>query len=421
MSALVVFDSVGWQASQLGIWELIDAPYATAATEGAIVERLKLYPEEAVLPNARGALPLHDWLQRGLMAASERRSGLLRIVTPRNTLRRRRETKQAMAGERIGERPPRFGRSVASRRLAVLHALLRANPSAAGARYGPCGSLPIHLACRASWHFASTAGSASTSVRVIRALHSTNPLGVAEQGAQGKTPLHHAVVAAGRDDVGAGSAGGAGGAGSAAGAGCAAGEPPCDAKDGAGAGSVAAAARRAASCPSVAAFEAVLELYPLALTVADGWGRLPLHMATTSTTPPRVVECLLDGYRSAASRADEGGNLPLHYAVTQHAPKPNLERILEAHIPALWRENRDGKTPAQLAECEWKPSTGARVRGWIGSAGRYVAIGALHILRAVAALHILYMVYLLCRLRSVAVGGAGEEAEADLEALAGPD
>ena len=83
----------------------------------------------------------------------------------------------------------------------------------------------------------------------------------------------------------------------------------------------------------------LLQEYPSAVGLPDGFNRFPLHLAIENRAGPEVVIALLQACPDAASdgaasTADWCGQLPLHYAAQHQAGLEVVAALIQAYPEA---------------------------------------------------------------------------------------
>jgi hypothetical protein len=174
--------------------------------------------------------------------------------------------------------------------VAVVQALLAANPEAAKATNNRGGFTPLHYAARSS-----------ISVAVVQALLAANPEAAKATDKYGSTPLH---LAAGNNSLVA----------------------------------------------VVAVVQMLLAANPeTAKARTTNNGRLPLHVAARFSPSVAVVQALLAANPEAAKATDNAGSMPLHLAAWGSSSVAVVQVLLAAYPEAAKNKNDKGETPADLA------------------------------------------------------------------------
>lgn len=94
----------------------------------------------------------------------------------------------------------------------------------------------------------------------------------------------------------------------------------------------------------------LVDLSPIAQTVADNRGRLPLHLAAASDRVTlRLVRAMLERCPGAVRVADSERNLPLHVALSERRPLEIVRFLIEQHLDSLLHRNGAGLLPVQMA------------------------------------------------------------------------
>ena len=100
---------------------------------------------------------------------------------------------------------------------------------------------------------------------------------------------------------------------------------------------------------------------PEEVSIADGNGRLPLHLAAASRQQTAVIEALLKHYPEGARVVDVlerpvrpgnwegGGRTALHYAVAGKCPPGSVKMILDANPGAAKIRDENGSLPLHFA------------------------------------------------------------------------
>ena len=96
--------------------------------------------------------------------------------------------------------------------------------------------------------------------------------------------------------------------------------------------------------------EELIQVYPEALTTADGGGFIPLHRAVHRKAPNlNVLKLLLRYAPESAMVKTTNGNLPLHWAVHQDYPTLEVVKLIyNAYPSAVHVANRNKETPLDL-------------------------------------------------------------------------
>ena len=103
--------------------------------------------------------------------------------------------------------------------------------------------------------------------------------------------------------------------------------------------------------------EALVTAYPEALRIPIGdYQLLPLHLACQHGASFPVVSILLQHYKEAASVTDTLGLLPLHLSITEGASVSVVQALLEAFPQAVQMQDKRGYTPMFYAESSFHPN-----------------------------------------------------------------
>ena len=94
----------------------------------------------------------------------------------------------------------------------------------------------------------------------------------------------------------------------------------------------------------------LLQEYPSAVGLPDGFNRFPLHLAIENRAGPEVVIALLQACPDAASHCEmEHGKSPLHYATEKHAGLSVVAALLQAYDGAASTADWFGQLPLHYA------------------------------------------------------------------------
>eukprot|EP00543_Licmophora_paradoxa_P016438 CAMPEP_0202478984 /NCGR_PEP_ID=MMETSP1360-20130828/94749_1 /ASSEMBLY_ACC=CAM_ASM_000848 /TAXON_ID=515479 /ORGANISM="Licmophora paradoxa, Strain CCMP2313" /LENGTH=192 /DNA_ID=CAMNT_0049106293 /DNA_START=464 /DNA_END=1039 /DNA_ORIENTATION=+ len=89
----------------------------------------------------------------------------------------------------------------------------------------------------------------------------------------------------------------------------------------------------------------LMDAYPGALREEGGVGRrTPLHIAFTDYISPRLARSMIERGKDATSMVDKKRWLPIHVACSRHCSPEKLGMLLEANPNSLYAKTGDGRS-----------------------------------------------------------------------------
>jgi ankyrin repeat protein len=104
------------------------------------------------------------------------------------------------------------------------------------------------------------------------------------------------------------------------------------------------------NCPSSKLITSTFSTFPNAASIGDSDGILPIAVALENSLPSRKIEVIIDMYTEAVSIPNGDGDLPLHLAAMDCPNRHDvLNLLIEQYDIALETPNRNGQLPLHCA------------------------------------------------------------------------